>query len=177
MLATITLFIVISVSLIIMKVATISLVHTGLSTELAKFQVRSAYTGTGFTSNETEEIMHHPVRRKIIYSLMLIGNLGVVTTMSSLVLTFVTPSEKDSLLYTIIIIIVGILLLFLAIRSKTFNRWLSNIIKIALSKYTDIDIISFGPNLFDVHTPEEKLSISSAERIYEYLKELLKALK
>lgn len=44
-------------------------------------------------------------------------------------------------------------------------------------KYPDIDIISFGPNMKDVHTPEEKLSISSTERTFEYLKELLKALK
>lgn len=44
-------------------------------------------------------------------------------------------------------------------------------------KYPDIDIISFGPNMSDVHTPEEKLSISSTERTFEYLKELLKALK
>ncbi|OLS03663.1 aminoacyl-histidine dipeptidase [Tissierella creatinophila] len=44
-------------------------------------------------------------------------------------------------------------------------------------KYPDIDIISFGPNMKDVHTPEEKLSISSAARTFEYLKALLKALK
>ncbi|MGO1469783.1 MAG: aminoacyl-histidine dipeptidase [Tissierella sp.] len=44
-------------------------------------------------------------------------------------------------------------------------------------KYPDIDIISFGPNMYDVHTPEEKLSISSTQRTFEYLKELLKALK
>lgn len=44
-------------------------------------------------------------------------------------------------------------------------------------KYPDLDIISFGPNMQDVHTPEEKLSIESTRRIFEYLKELLKALK
>lgn len=44
-------------------------------------------------------------------------------------------------------------------------------------KYPDIDIISFGPNMEDVHTPEERLSISSTNRVFEYLKELLKSLK
>lgn len=44
-------------------------------------------------------------------------------------------------------------------------------------KYPDIDIVSFGPNIEDVHTPEEKLDISSTVRTFEYLKELLKTLK
>lgn len=41
----------------------------------------------------------------------------------------------------------------------------------------DIDMISFGPNMYDVHTPEEKLSISSTERTYKYLLEVLKQIK
>jgi dipeptidase D len=41
----------------------------------------------------------------------------------------------------------------------------------------DIDMISFGPNMYDVHTPEEKLSISSTERTYEYLLQVLKQIK
>lgn len=44
-------------------------------------------------------------------------------------------------------------------------------------KYTGLDIISFGPNMYDVHTPKERLSISSTERTYEYLIEMLKRLK
>lgn len=44
-------------------------------------------------------------------------------------------------------------------------------------KLGDIDMISFGPNMFDVHTPEEKLSISSTERMWEYLKNVLKAIR
>lgn len=44
-------------------------------------------------------------------------------------------------------------------------------------KYPGLDIISFGPNIYDVHSPMEKLSISSTERTYRYLVELLKRLK
>lgn len=36
------------------------------------------------------------------------------------------------------------------------------------------DMISFGPNIFNAHTPTEHLSISSAERMYKFLVELLK---
>jgi dipeptidase D len=41
----------------------------------------------------------------------------------------------------------------------------------------DTDMISFGPNLYDVHTPEEHMSISSVERTYTFLKKLLEKLK
>lgn len=41
-------------------------------------------------------------------------------------------------------------------------------------KLGNLDMISFGPNIRDAHTPDEHLSISSAERVWEYLLELLK---
>lgn len=44
-------------------------------------------------------------------------------------------------------------------------------------KVGDIDMISMGPNLYDVHTPQEKLSISSTERVYKFLCEVLKRMK
>ncbi|MDN5343740.1 MAG: dipeptidase [Oceanotoga sp.] len=43
-------------------------------------------------------------------------------------------------------------------------------------KLGDIDMISFGPNLYDVHTPKEKMSISSVERSWNFLKNILKEL-
>lgn len=44
-------------------------------------------------------------------------------------------------------------------------------------KLGGLDMISFGPNLYDVHTPQEHMSISSVESIWNYLKEVLKELK
>lgn len=41
-------------------------------------------------------------------------------------------------------------------------------------KYPGIDMLSFGPNLKDVHSPDEKVSISSVERIWNFLVELIK---
>ncbi|MCL2873525.1 MAG: aminoacyl-histidine dipeptidase [Defluviitaleaceae bacterium] len=37
-----------------------------------------------------------------------------------------------------------------------------------------LDSIAFGPSMFDVHTPEERLSISSFERTWELLQAMLK---
>lgn len=44
-------------------------------------------------------------------------------------------------------------------------------------KFGEMDAISFGPNLYDVHTTSEHMSISSVKRMWEYLLEVLKNLK
>ncbi|HCX64577.1 MAG TPA: aminoacyl-histidine dipeptidase [Eubacteriaceae bacterium] len=43
-------------------------------------------------------------------------------------------------------------------------------------KKTDLDMISVGPNIIDVHSPDEKLSISSTQKMYRFMVELLKEL-
>ncbi|MDD3570446.1 MAG: M20/M25/M40 family metallo-hydrolase, partial [Lachnospiraceae bacterium] len=39
------------------------------------------------------------------------------------------------------------------------------------------DMVSIGPEMADVHTPDERLSISSTKRTWDYLKEILKNLR
>ena len=38
----------------------------------------------------------------------------------------------------------------------------------------DLDIVSLGPNLYDIHTINERASLSSIDRIYKTLVETLK---
>lgn len=38
----------------------------------------------------------------------------------------------------------------------------------------DLDIVSYGPDILDIHTTEERMSISSVNRMYEYTIEILK---
>lgn len=40
-------------------------------------------------------------------------------------------------------------------------------------KIKGLDCVSFGPDMFDIHTPAEKLSISSTERVWKYLLKVL----
>lgn len=40
-----------------------------------------------------------------------------------------------------------------------------------------LDMISLGPNLFDVHTPDEHMDLESVRNVYEFLLEALKGLK
>ena len=41
------------------------------------------------------------------------------------------------------------------------------------SKITDLDCVSMGPDMKDIHTTEETLSISSTKRVWEYLVRVL----
>ena len=44
-------------------------------------------------------------------------------------------------------------------------------------KIDGLDCISYGPNMYDIHTVKERLSISSVQRVWEYTLEILKRLK
>lgn len=47
---------------------------------------------------------------------------------------------------------------------------------ILYEKMPHLDIISFGPNNYNLHTPQEQLSISSSKRVFEFLLSVLEAL-
>lgn len=44
-------------------------------------------------------------------------------------------------------------------------------------KLPGLDCVSFGPDMADIHTPQESLNIASVERTWKYLLEILKRLK
>lgn len=44
-------------------------------------------------------------------------------------------------------------------------------------KIKDLDCVSFGPDNFDIHTPKERLSISSTARVWDFITALLKEMK
>lgn len=44
-------------------------------------------------------------------------------------------------------------------------------------KITDLECVSFGPNLTQIHTVRERMSISSVARVYQYVLEILKRMK
>lgn len=44
-------------------------------------------------------------------------------------------------------------------------------------KFEDMDMISFGPNMYGVHAPGEKLSISSTIRTYDFLLKVLEKIR
>lgn len=138
MVPVISVILIITVSLLVTKIATVILVQTGLSQQAAKFQARSALTGTGFTTHESESVTRHPVRRKIVLILMLVGNAGIVTVMASLLLTFVNHDTKAlAWYYNAAILVGGIALIWILSSLRSIDRWLICVIERLLCQYTN----------------------------------------
>lgn len=140
MIAILTLLIVLTLSLIVTRIGTMVLMVTGLSKESARFQARSAFTGVGFTTTESEAIMKHPVRRRVIMTLMLAGNLGIASVVSTLILSFVSTAKAAHWWWNIIFLTLGIIFLLFITINKTFEIWLNKRIYSTLKKYTKLNV-------------------------------------
>jgi hypothetical protein len=138
-LGVLSLFLILTLSLLLTRIATVALVFTGLSRESARFQARSALTGVGFTTSEAEQVVAHPVRRRIIMLLMLLGNAGVVTVMATLIVTFLQAEGQGQVLNKLVGILVGLLLFSFVARSAYLERRMSAAIAWALKRWTHLD--------------------------------------
>jgi hypothetical protein len=133
------LLIVVLISLLVTRVATIALIATGLSREMARFQARSAFTGTGFTTAEAEAVVRHPVRRRIVLVLMLAGNAGLAAVVASLMLGF-TRGGARAAGWSVLELIVGLAVLLALARSRWVDRRASPVIGRLLSRFTDLQV-------------------------------------
>lgn len=138
MIAVATLLIVVLLSLLITRVATVMLTQTGLSRESARFQARSALSGVGFTTSEAEAVVNHPVRRRIVMGLMLLGSAGVITVIGALFLSFANADfhERERRLLILIVALAALLLLS---RSAWFDRRFAKLVGLALNRWTEIE--------------------------------------
>lgn len=71
------------ISVVVVMIGSIAFELTGLEKSAAKFQALSCFTGTGFTTKESEQITLYPVRRRIAMFLMILGNAGFVTMIAT----------------------------------------------------------------------------------------------
>jgi len=134
MLAILSLLVIITLAIVITRIASSALTLTGLSPDIARFQARSAFTGCGFTTAEAEDMVRHPVRRRIIMLLMLLGNAGLVTSMSTLLLSFVNITTTLSGLSRAALLVAGLLALWLLARSRWIDQQMSRLIEWALRR-------------------------------------------
>ena len=105
---------------------------TGLATNKIKFQVASLFTGSGFTTNESEIIVNDERRRKIAVACMYIGHIfsvaimGLVTNVIISVVTmqYTNTNIMDSPLWYFIVFYVslGIFALVLFLKIPPINR-------------------------------------------------------
>ena len=138
------LLLILILSVIVTRVSTMALMHTGLSSETARFQARSAFTGAGFTTSESERIVSHPVRRRIVMLLMMIGNAGLVTAVASLMLTFVGDQSALGIGIKVFLLAMGVTVLWAMTMSQWVEQRLSRLIEWALKRYTRLDVQDYA---------------------------------
>lgn len=132
--------IVLTLSLIIIRVGTMALMLTGLSRETARFQSHSSFTGVGFTTSEAESITQHPIRRHIVMALMVAGNVVLATGISVLLLALQHVGDSRHFTMGILILVAGISVLWVVASSRWIERQLNQIIATALTKLSHLDI-------------------------------------
>lgn len=142
MVAIASLLLILALSLLVTRVATVVLVATGMSRHVARFQARSALTGAGFTTTESEDVVNHPVRRRVISHLMLLGNVGIVGAASSAILGF--QGVVDNAGWRIVELGLGLMVLVLVSRSRwvdtRLTRWIGQIVH----RHTDLATRDLG---------------------------------
>ncbi|MFP4365172.1 MAG: TrkA C-terminal domain-containing protein [Spirochaetia bacterium] len=188
MAALVSFFAVLTISMIIVRIATVMLTLTGVSPESARFQARSAFTGTGFTTSEAEAVVGHPVRRRIIMVLMLSRSAGFVTVLSSLILSFVGNLTSTQVGFRAAVLAGGIFILFLLSKSKLIDMLMRRMIQWALKTWTKLHIADYdsllnlsgsfsvielrpkedswlvGKTLEDLHLPDEGILVLGIRR-------------
>ena len=93
--ATVMFVLFIMIYMIISDIITVLFQLTGLTEEKARFQVISLLTNSGFTTAESEIIVHSKIRRTLAKITMIFGYAFSVTIISSLVNIFTNMDIKD----------------------------------------------------------------------------------
>ena len=129
------------VSMVIVRVGAMALSKTGLSMDISRFQAQSAYMGVGFTTKESETIMEHPLRRRIVRILMMLGSAGIATTIVTLVITFTqNKSEGPGIVTQLGYTVLGLVVISVLWRLKSVDRMVSRWVHYLLSKSTALAI-------------------------------------
>ena len=99
--------------LTVVKLGSIAFQLTGMEPRMAMFQALSAFTNTGFTTSAAENVVRHRQRRVIASVLIVIGYIGIVGVIVTLVRSFaVEEGEWLPVLRRLVFILLGIYALY-----------------------------------------------------------------
>lgn len=144
MLAIATVLAALLLSLLITRIATIALGVTGLSRESARFQARSAFTGVGFTTSEAESVVNHPVRRRVVLILMLLGNAGLVTIVASLLISFSEANDASQAWQRILLLLGGLAAIVFLANNAAVDRAMTRFITSMLHRFTNLEVRDYA---------------------------------
>ena len=177
MIAALSLLLILGISFFLIRLAAVALKLTGMPEHNARFQAISALTGTGFTTIEAELIVNYPIRRKIVAWLMIFGNLGILSVLSTLMITFIrADANMNAILVQLAWMIGMIFFFFIIMLNSTVDRFFCGIIRFFLEKFTFLGgrhyqrLLHFGGDLsVSEHQffASESLTFGEAEAQFE----------
>jgi hypothetical protein len=135
------------VSALVVKVGTVALTMTGLDRRKAAFQSQSAFTNTGWTTRETELIMAHDQRRRIVGAMMVLGYAGFASVVATLIASL-GQRGVTGFFRSLAILAIGVLFIYLLARWRGLDRRLTAEIEKRLRQTTDLRGVSFEEVLF-----------------------------
>ncbi|HBC16622.1 MAG: hypothetical protein CMH88_16325 [Oceanibulbus sp.] len=136
MTAALTIAVLLALSTTIVRIASVALRHTGVPDHIARFQTVSALSGAGFTTNETEMIVNHPLRRKIITAAIIAGNIGLASVATTLIVAFVgTGMDTQSTIWQAATIALAIGFTLFVMLNRTVDRTSCRVIGRLLTRF------------------------------------------
>ncbi|WP_394199534.1 hypothetical protein [Litoreibacter albidus] len=164
-----TLFFLLAVSLTIVRTAGVALRLSGVPQSVARFQAISALTGAGFTTNEAEPLMRHPVRRRILMVLMLAGHVGLVSIASTVILSVAASDGTSGTVTQVVALILSVLAVCALATSPRLDRIMCALIGrvmvrlnlLAPGQMAPIYIAADGAELIE-HTIHNDLELNAA---------------
>lgn len=134
MTAVIAILILAALSFLVIRIGATAIEHTGLSRDAARFQALSAYFGAGFTTGESELVVTHPVRRRVIRDLIVIGNIGVISMLTTAAITATNQTAAASPMTRVLLALGGLGALYILSRSAWLMRLIDWSIEQSLSR-------------------------------------------
>lgn len=144
MAAVVSLVVIVTLGLLVTRIATVALTMTGMSLQHARFQARSAFTGTGFTTSEAEAVVSHPVRRRIVMALMLVSGAGAVTVLGTLILSYAGVDSTGGGVRRTAVIVASMAGLLWLSRNDRVDRVLRKVIERLLVRVADLDVRDYA---------------------------------
>ncbi len=150
MVALITLLVVGVLSWLFVRIGATALEMTGLSRDAARFQALSAFFGAGFTTEESELVVNHPVRRRVVRDLIVIGQLGVLSAVGGVVSSTLSARPPGGRAGQYGLLIGSLLALWLISRSRLVERVVDRSIRAAIERAGVVRALDYA-QLLGVH--------------------------
>lgn len=140
----IALLVIVVVALLVVQLGANALVLTGMSQAAARFQASSAFFGVGFTTLESEMVVDHPVRRRIVLHLIISGNIGLTSALATLIVTMMRNDPEGFHFAIVLFLLIGGAVAFgLLMNAGWIKRPLDLIMKRLLKKMGVIEALDY----------------------------------